>query len=68
MGSQKDIYRHSPAREFLVVAMIKVTLAAFLFTFSTVIAETARVYVFKADNWMTEKSVVVSRKILDLYR
>jgi hypothetical protein len=69
MNAEKNIdYRFSAAWEFLVIVLLKITIALLVFTFSALIAETARVYVVQADNWMKETSRVISLKILDLYR
>jgi hypothetical protein len=61
-------YRFSAAREFLVIAVLKITIAMLAFTFSAFIAETARVYAVQADNWMKDTSRAISLRILGLYR
>jgi hypothetical protein len=61
-------YNLSAAREFLVITLVKISLALLVFTFSAVIAETVSVYAVQADNWMKDTSRVISLKILDLYR
>lgn len=69
MNAEKNIdHRFSAAREFLVIALLKITIALLVFTFSAVIAETVSVYIVQADNWMKETSRAISLRILDLYR
>lgn len=69
MNAEKNTdYRFTAARELFVIGLIKITLALLVFTFSTLIAETVRVYAGQADNFMKDASRVISLRILDLYR
>lgn len=69
MNAEKNTdHRFSAAWEFFIVALIKITLALLVFSFSTLIAETMRLYAGQADNWMKDTSRVISLKIVDLYR
>ena len=69
MNAEKNIdYKFSATREFMVIALVKITVALLVFTFSAMIAETVSVYVVQADNWMKDTSKVISLRILDLYR
>jgi uncharacterized membrane protein YidH (DUF202 family) len=61
-------YRFSAATEVLVIGMIKITLALFIFSFSTLAVETVKLFIMKADTWMTDSSRQVSKNIIDLYK
>jgi uncharacterized membrane protein YidH (DUF202 family) len=69
MNAEKNNdYRFSAAGEFLLIALLKITIALLVFTFSAGIVQTVKAYTAQADNWMKDTSRVISLRILDLYR
>ena len=66
--NRKENIIFADVKEYAAILLIKVLIAAAMFAFSTVAADTVSAYINRADGWMKESSQTISRNIIDLYR